>query len=132
MILVRPFADDDLPTLQAMHAAQGFGYEAPDWGKLLVSCVLEVDGKVEMAAFLRKTSEAYLLTDPATSARKRDRLQWLGWVQKEMAKAAKRVDLVDTHVWIPPVLEEKKFGRLLMHLGWERPLWNCYSYTPKV
>lgn len=127
MVIVRPYCDSDELVITGMHQSQGFAYEAPDWGKLLVSGVVEVDGKVEMAAFLRKTSEAYMLVNPETQARKRERLQYLQWLEKEMIKTAKRVGFDDAHCWLPPELEEKKFGRLLMHLGWKKPLWTCYS-----
>src|SRR5258707_11165974 len=73
MILVRPFCEDDKPVIQTMHSSMGFDYEQPDWEKMLVSAVAEVDGIPTMAIFLRKTAESYMLFNPAMG-RKRDQL----------------------------------------------------------
>lgn len=126
MIIVRPYAEDDKSALAAMHKAQGFEYEAPDWDKMLVSGVIEVDGEVQMAAFLRKTSETYLLLDPKAAIRKRERLAQLLIMHRELVAPAHRVGFEDTHCWLPPEID-KEFGKLIMHLGWEKPLWTCYS-----
>jgi hypothetical protein len=126
MIIVRPAAPEDTPAIQAMHKAQSFGYTEPDWGKMLISGVVEVDGRIEMAAFLRKTSEAYLLFDPKLEIRKRGRIGQFLMLNRELLIPARRVGFDDVHCWLPPEIE-KTFGQVLMHLGWEKPLWACYS-----
>jgi len=125
-IIVRPFQPSDLGTIQALHHAQNLGYEPPDWTKMLVSAVVEVNGEIQMAAFLRQTAETFLLLDPDPDNNKREKLGQLLILHKEIMRPAMRAGLTDFHAWLPPQLD-LKFGRLLMHLGWEKPLWTCYS-----
>lgn len=125
-IIVRPYEAKDRKTVEALHRMQNFGYEAPDWSKMLVSAVVEVDGQVAMASFLRKTAETYLLLDPDSENKKREKLGQLLILHKEIVNPALKAGLTDFHCWLPPQID-LKFGRLLMHLGWEKPLWTCYS-----
>lgn len=126
MIVVRPYRAQDEPAITRLHQAQGLAYTAPDWKKCEVSALIEVDGQIQMAAFLRKTAETYLLMDPTAQVRKRERLGQLLILHKEMIPAAQRAGLQDVHCWLPPQLEPR-FGRLLLHMGWTKPLWPCYS-----
>lgn len=126
MILVRPAADSDKPDLNRLADAQGFEYERPDWGGMLVSSVVEVNGEITMGAFLRKTAEVYLVVDPG-AGRKRDRLGQLLMLHRELLQPAKRVGFEDCSCWVPPEID-KHFGKLLLHLGWVKPLWPNYVY----
>jgi hypothetical protein len=126
VIIVRPATFDDLPRISELYRAQGFQYEQPNWSGMLVSAVVEVDGQIEMAAFLRKTAETYLLLDPRAAASKKKRLGQLLILHKELVKPAERSGLSDLHCWLPPDID-RDFGRLLLHLGWQKPLWPCYS-----
>lgn len=129
MIIVRPFQEKDKAPIEALHRSMGFDYEPPDWSKMLVSGVVEVDGKISMAAFLRMTAETYMLIDPDTGSRK-DRLAQLLILHRELVRPALRRGLTDLHCWLPPEIE-KNFGKLLMHLGWKKPLWPCFSREVK-
>lgn len=132
MIIVRPFEKTDAAAMHALHSAQNFGYDEPDWSRMLVSAVIEVDGKIEMAAFLRKTAETYLLLDPKAEIRKRDYIGHLIILHKELTGPARREGLTDVHCWLPPQLEG--FGKLLenKHLGWVKAPWpTCYSREVK-
>lgn len=124
-IIVRPFKPEDKPAIEAMHAAMAHDYEQPAWDKMLLSAVVEIDGKPSMAAFLRKTTEAYMLADPK-AGRKRDKLANLIILHRELLIPAKRAGIEDWHAWLPPGIEEN-FAKVLMHLGWQKPLWPCYS-----
>ena len=84
-----------------------------------------------MAGFLRKTAEAYLLFDPMDGIRKRDRIGQLMILQKELLVPAKRVGFEDAHCWLAPEASER-FGKLLLHLGWQKPLWPSFSLVPPV
>ena len=126
MIIVRPFADKDRPAIETLHAQMGLNYEQPDWGKMLVSAVVEADEKITMAAFLRMTAESYLLFDPE-SGRRRDKLGQLMILHRELLQPAMRRGIEDVHCWLPPQIEQN-FGKLLMNsFGWKKPLWPCYS-----
>jgi hypothetical protein len=131
-IVVRPFRLFDQPEIEALHLRQGFEYDAPDWTKMAVSAVVEVNGEIQMAAFLRPTAETYLLLDPTQHVRRRERLGQLLMLHKEMLAPAKRAGFTDIHCWMPPEIE-KRFGTLLTnhHFGWDKPLWPCYSLELK-
>ena len=126
MILVRPYESRDRDAIDRLHQAQGLNYVAPAWDETAVSCLVEVDGEIQTAAFLRKTAETYLLLDPNAAIGKRERLGQLMILHKEMREPAKRAGLTDVHCWLPPELEPR-FGKLLQHMGWSKPLWPCYS-----
>lgn len=127
MILVRHYDRHDETRVRALHAAQGLAYELPDLeaNSMLSRVVIETDGVVEMAAFLRKTTEAYLIFDPRKGSRKHKLGRFLA-LHKEVNDDAKRNEIEDVHCWLPPEID-CKFGNLLMHLGWTHPLWACYS-----
>ena len=132
-MLVRPYMAEDLEQVKALHQAQGLAYELPDLEapSMLVRAVIEEDGRITDAAFLRKTSEAYWIFSPQTS--KRDRLGRMLVLSKELVDPAKRAGLEDVHAFVPPELvDESKSDGLKMHrtflrLGWSRSLWACYG-----
>src|ERR1700691_4450107 len=126
-MLIRPYIREDLPEVKALHAAQGFEYELPDLDRpsFLVRCVIEEAGRITHAAFLRKTSEAYWLFNPAES--KRERLGKLLALSKEMTAPAMRAGIEDVHAFLPPEIVNDKLHRTLLRLGWEKPFWSCYS-----
>jgi hypothetical protein len=128
MIWVRHYTEDDLQRIKELHAKQGLEYELPKLNdNLLAGLVIEEDGVISHAAFLRKTAEAYWLFDPQQHSRK-ERLGRLLMIQREMTGLAKAVELEDVHAWLPPELAGNKCLDLTMkHLGWVKPLWTCYS-----
>jgi hypothetical protein len=126
MITVRHYTKADLDAICQMHAKQGFDYEMPQLEDELmtVRCVLEEDGEPQMAAFLRTTCEAYLFLDPAIGT-KRNKIGKLLTIHEAVRDAAQMKGYSDVHVWLPPNLD--RFGKLLMHLGWRKQLWQSYS-----
>jgi hypothetical protein len=126
MILVRPYRLSDAEQIKAIHQAQALPYDAPTWGNMLVSCVIENDGKIEMAGFLRQTAESYLLVNPNTNLRKRELVGRFLVLQKEMIPVAQRAGLEDCHAWLPPQLAD--FGKVLTNpvMGWQPAPWPCF------
>jgi hypothetical protein len=126
-MLIRPYMREDLPEVKALHAAQGFDYALPDLDapSMLVRCVIEENNRVTHAAFLRKTSEAYWIFNPGES--RRERLGKMLALSKEMVTPAARAGLEDVHAFLPPVILDLKLHRTLLRLGWQKPLWTCYS-----
>ena len=102
-VTVRAYTEDDLESLRAMHAAQGFGYGFPDLSDplFLVRTVVEEEGRPRMAAFLRLTAEAYLLADPREGS-PRQRWRWLLALHEAVRHEAAA-------------------------LGWRRDPWTCYT-----
>jgi hypothetical protein len=125
-IIVRPATAGDMPRIRELYQAQGFEYEQPNWAGMMVSAVVEVDGKIEMAALFRQTAETYLLLDPNSPASKKERLGQLFILHKELVKPCERKGLTDIHCWLPPALDQR-FGKLLLHFGWKKALWPTYS-----
>ncbi len=121
---IREFADADLVALQRMHAAQDFDYPFPEIAGpiFLVKLVLEDEASnLVMASLLRLTSEAYLLHDPQAGT-PRQRWERFLMLHEATRRDALRWGLRDVHCWVPPQVA-KSFGRRLLRLGWERPLW---------
>lgn len=124
MILIRPILGEDEPRLKQMAADQGFDFILPTLDQISLGTIVEVDRKVEMALLLRPTVEAYLLLDKENHS-KRDRIGKLLAIHKELIGPAKEGGLTDVHAWLPPEIE-KRFGALLLHMGWRKSEWPCY------
>lgn len=130
MILIRHFVDEDSERIKELHKKQGLAYVLPDLAgqDMLVRAVIEENGIITNAAFLRKTSEAYWLFDPAQGTKK-EKLGRLFMIQKELNAQAKVVGFTDVHCWLPPHLaSDKGTNHAMMKLGWEKPEWICYHH----
>jgi hypothetical protein len=125
-IVCRPYGSDDADRVKALHASQKLDYPLPDLEaeQFLVRCVLEEDGIVTAAAFLRKVANAYYIADPANGS-KREKLGKLFILRRELTAAAQRAGFNEVEAFVPPDME--KFGNLLTRLGWKKNFWPCYS-----
>jgi hypothetical protein len=130
MILIRHYGVEDQGQVESLHLRQGLSYRLPplEAPTMLVRTVVEENGQITHAALLRKTAEAYWLFDPRN--RKRDKAGRLLMLHREMTIQAKKAGFEDVHCWVPPDVA-KEFGKILSHLGWEKPLWTCYRYEVK-
>lgn len=129
-MLIRPYMREDLPEVKGLHQLQGFDYELPDLDAkpMLVRSVIEEHGRVTHAVFLRKTCEAFWIFNPAES--KRERLGKFLVFSKELlgeGGPADRAGFEDLHAFLPPKIVNEQLHRTLLNLGWEKPLWPCYS-----
>lgn len=126
-MLIRPYSSGDLDQVKALHAEQGLAYELPDLEapSMLVRSVIEEHGEITHAAFLRKTCEAYWIFSPRE--RKRDRLGRMIALTRELAAPARRAGLEDVHAFLPPPIVTPALHNTLLYLGWQKPLWTCYS-----
>lgn len=126
-MVIRPYTDADLDSLQEMHAAQGFHYPFPDIADplFLERAVVEEGGRPRMAALLRLTAEAYLLADPREGA-PAERWRWLVALHEATRGAAAARGLADVQAFLPPRIA-RAFGRRLERLGWRRDPWPCYT-----
>ena len=123
MILIRPTVSDDLQRLRELHKKQGFNYELPD--DFVIGESVEIDGELNRAALCRKTAELYYLLDTDKRLSRKDEIGMLVAMRKEISAPLKRVGITDLHCWVPPEIDAR-FGKLLLHLGWRKPLWTCY------
>lgn len=133
----------ELPDLEAPSMLDSIEAESPDLAKCLaarprirkrlndalrpfpVRAVVEEEGQITHAVFLRKTSEAYWIFSPAES--KRERLGKLLAISRELVRPADRAGIEDVHAFIPPQVIDVKLDRTLLNLGWVKPLWTCYT-----
>src|SRR5437660_886245 len=116
MLTIRPYTSEDVEPVTRLHIAQGLPYPLPDWDRpeFLVRAVLENGHGPEMALFLRKTAETFLLFDPQQTSL-RQTMSRIVAMTKECSKVAKRSGLSDVHAWLAPEIAPK-FGRVLEHL----------------
>ena len=126
-MIIRPSRLSDVEELKAIHADQGFAYDFPEWD---MGATVEIDGRVDRAVLIRRTSEAYYLLRSKQNQSREEVKRELGIMlalHKELAAPLKRMDIHDVHAWLPPEISER-FGKLMLHMGWTRPLWPCYRW----
>ena len=149
---IRQYQQEDLDSLRAIHAAQGFDYPLPDLNHpLFVTKLVLSDGDADPevgennaerdrantgetsqsteqilgAVLLRLTAEAYLLLDPRAGT-PRQRWQSLLALHAAAERDAWRSGLEDVHAWLPPSIATK-FGKRIAGLGWVRDdTWSPY------
>jgi hypothetical protein len=123
--MIREYQESDLLALLRMHARQGFDYPFPDLRSPLfvVKRVAEEQGVPQAAAFLRLTSEAYLLFDPQEGM-PRERWKRVLELHEAVKADAQRVGLDDVHAFIAPGVPEG-FYRRLQRLGWIEEKFRC-------
>lgn len=128
-VIVRPYGEADLAAVKALHEAQGFDYAAPDWDAMDVAAVIEVDQRMEMAIFFRRTAETFLLvrTGGGVAGRK-EKLGQLLLLHRAMLEPLRNAGFSDIHCWLPPEID-RKFGKLLTNplFGWKQQYWHSYS-----
>ena len=124
---IREYSEADLEELRRIHRAERMPYQFPDLASpiFLTRAVLEENGRIAAAAFLRLTAEAYLLID-GSNGRARERWRRLLILHEAVRGEAARRGLDDVHCWLPPGIASS-FGRRLNRLGWSRETWECYS-----
>jgi hypothetical protein len=125
---IHEYTENDLPRIQELHALCGFDYQLPDLAapSMVVKRMLTHDGAIQVAGFLRLTSEAFLLGNAKwrTPAWRWEALKAL---HEDIRHKAQILMLDDAHCWVPPELD-RAFGRRLVALGWERERqWPVYS-----
>jgi len=129
--MIRDLEPKDIPDLIAIHHANGLpinclpAFEHPLFA---VKRIMEVDSKLAMGAFVKITSEIFLLLDHTigTPDERWDRLKELA---QDIREQAFQKGLEDLTVWIPVEIEVA-FGKRLSDLGYQKSPWS--SWTMKV
>lgn len=123
-MIVREYNWADFDDVSRIHRAQNLDYELPDLFSpmIIVKTVAMAGSELVGAAFLRLTSEAFLLIDPR--AEKKAHI-FMALHDNARQKAA-QAGLDDANAWLPPQMAEK-FGYQLMRLGWRRQDWPSFS-----
>lgn len=135
-MIVREYSEDDLKHIKALHAGSGFRYAFPDVSRqeFFSRRVVADDARIAMAAFLKLSSEAFLVCDARwrTPAWRIEALRQLHHVCME--DAVER-GVYETQAFLAPQVE-KQFGKRLVRpiskggFGWNRyheEEWRCYT-----
>lgn len=130
-MLVREFTDADYQQVHRLHAQGGFGYTLPPLSseEFYSRRIVEGDGEVAMGAFMRLTSEVYLIPNP-TWRNPAWRMEALRKLHVVCYGDAHDKGVKEVCAFLPPQLE-KKFGRRLKRMGWSSykgPEWRCFGY----
>ena len=127
-MIIRSYTDSDLSRIKELHAQSKFDYSLPTLSResFFSLRVIEGDGNVQMAAFMRHTAEAYLICDPAwrNPAWRMEALRQLSRVCNDDARD---VGVQEVNCFLPPEVESK-FGKRLVRMGWTgiRNDWHCF------
>lgn len=108
-----------------MFRRQGFAYELPPLDeKFAVRAVLEGDSGPEMALMLRKTVEAFFLSDKTGAPEKR----WVNFMalHESVRLEALRLGFTDVQAMLPPQIS-RSFGKRLGYLGWRMNTWPLFT-----
>lgn len=128
---VREYSDDDFERVKALHHLSGFGYALPAFSskEFFSRRVVSDESGVAMAAFLRRSAEAFLICNPnwRNPAWRMEALRQLHGVSREDAAEN---NIAEVNAFLPPDVA-KRFGRRLSRLGWQlydNAEWKCYSF----
>lgn len=126
-MLIRLYRNSDLPQVERIHSAQGFGYPLPPIDEPIVctKLVLEDGGTVRLAAFLKLTAEAFLLMDKKFGSPE-ERFIAFAALHEQVRLDAEARGLTDVHAFLPPVVA-RRFGDRLQALGWMREPWSPFT-----
>lgn len=135
---VRLYSDDDLDEIVRIHKANGLPANClPACCKrdphgnpvnaplFFMRKVLEDDGRIALASFLKLTAEAFLLVDHEYADPERRLLALQKLTACTLSEAAKK-GVEDVTAWIPPHLD-RSFGDRLVALGFAKSPWPSYS-----
>lgn len=113
----------DLETIKAIARAE---FDLPDLSSnnMLAKRVVESGNQIIAGAAARMTTEVFIWVDREWES-PRFRFEAFKFLHEQMRLELKEKGVVDVHSWVPPRLE-RAFGRRLMQLGWQRPLWTDF------
>jgi hypothetical protein len=126
--VIREYQDSDWPAIVELHKHAGLPEEclADVCDPLfLIRRVVTRRGEICMAAFVRLTSEPFLLVNHE-SGDPEERWIMLRELTEDVCLIAKSRGLLQLTCWIPPQIQDS-FGRRLEALGFMRSPWVSYT-----
>ena len=129
-MIVREYTDADFQQIKQLHTNSGYRYPLPALSgeEFYSRRVVQGSDGLGMAAFLRLTSEVYLISDPKWR-NPAWRLEALRQLQAVSVGDARDKGVKEICGFLPPEIE-KKFGHRLSRIGWtsyKGPEWHCYG-----
>ena len=130
-MIIRPYEERDLKRIEELHRSSGFPYKLLD--PQAPSCIVKrvvCDGDdIVMAAFLRQTTEAYLVTD---SKWRSPAWRWaaLQQLQADVVAEAVGKGVENAQAFIPPSIL-KAYSKRLRFLGWQQSDWPVFFFPRK-
>ena len=119
-MIVRALKSGDIPILRSWAEASGFEYPEPnDVNVEKVLLVADDEDQPILAVAAKRLVEVFGWFNPETGAELRT--EAIQMIHEPMADALKRLGYECAEVFIPPVLERRGFGRILLdRFGWHR------------
>lgn len=126
---IRDYEDSDWPRIVQLHAESGLPQnclaDATDPLFVIRRVLIDENGEMAMAAFVRVTSEPFLLVNHE-SMDAETRWKMLRVLTDDVCAIAKERGLEQLTAYIPPEIEAS-FGKRLMELGFVRSPWQSYT-----
>jgi len=127
--VIRDYQDADWPQIQQLHADSGLPEnclaDATDPLFIIRRVATDDTGKTVMAAFVRITSEPFILLDHGWSSPSA-RWQMLKDLTEDVCDIARERGLQQLTCYVPPTIETS-FGKRLESLGFVRSPWQSYT-----
>jgi len=132
--VIRDYTPSDFEAIKRIHDATEINYKFPNVNSplFLVKKVLEIDGRVVMAAGMYVQCECYLWADPSDWADPQEKLVAIKALDKEVMQDTWLKGVDCAVLWLPPGME--RFGERLvedLHFVKDRSGWMSYSKDTK-
>lgn len=126
---LRNYDDSDWPQVAELYERSGLPSnclaDATSPLFLIRRVALDSAGRIAMAAFVKLTSEPFLLVDH-DSEDASARWEMLQALTRDVCRIAKEQGLEQLTCWVPPDVEGS-FGKRLEQLGFQRSPWQSYT-----
>jgi hypothetical protein len=131
---IRDYRPSDLEQVKAIHETSGLDYRLPNFENSLfvVRKVVEFDGRIIAAGFLRVEAEAYLFLAKDDWGDPLQKLAAINAVQTAALHEAWTKGLDNCVCWVPKEVNSH-FAKRLLQLGWiqDREGWISWSRSTK-
>lgn len=128
-VKIRSYENSDWPAVAKLYERSGLPSnclaDATSPLFLIRRVCIDGNGQIAMAAFVKLTSEPFLLVDH-DSEDASTRWEMLQALTRDVCRIAKERGLEQLTCWVPPNVEGS-FGKRLEQLGFQRSPWQSYT-----
>jgi len=118
---------EDFSKIRKLHEAMGSRYNFPDLSNPLFrakTVIRDQNGEITAAGTIKIIGECYLWL--ASERPIADKLDAIGYLEREMREKAKSEHFDHVAAWLPPGMP-KGFFHLLREMGWSESGWNTWA-----